>query len=341
MGRVFAPLSDCPDNFLRHDQSLAKTQLSTQTSPFRTVMSLMSWWHTPAKMLLLASLLVPLHAREKNALEYGAGLVVNVPMPESDVAKAVEEVSQNGIIRGTKEYSRDEYVQGATPATSSRLFPAWTEGGKVFYKVRTHCLDPLNFKNGGDMGTLAVRYIVQRQDDKNTVLRIDAIFVEDFRRASHASNGSVEGSEYKDIHDHLEAMQAMRQQTTEDEKEKQEQAIRKQRLSAPSETTPANGESSTKALETSVQNSTPVDDAQPASESLEEHVKKLRRQVERLVRAPGAPLKSAPFHTASTLQSLPQGTEVMIVISTPYWFGVETHDGKHGWIPRDQLELLP
>lgn len=67
----------------------------------------------------------------------------------------------------------------------------------------------------------------------------------------------------------------------------------------------------------------------------------LRRQVQRLVKAPGAPLKSAPFHTATTLHSLPAGTEVLIVITTPYWFGVETHEGQHGWILRDELELVP
>ena len=72
--------------------------------------------------------------------------------------------------------------------------------------------------------------------------------------------------------------------------------------------------------------------------SLEEQVKDLRKQVERLVKAPGAPLKSAPFHTASTLQSLTTGTEVLILISTPYWYGIETHEGQHGWIMRDHLE---
>jgi hypothetical protein len=81
--------------------------------------------------------------------------------------------------------------------------------------------------------------------------------------------------------------------------------------------------------------------ASAPAQTLEQRVQDLRRQVERLVKAPGAPLKSAPFHTASTLKSLSTGTEVLIVISTPYWFGVETHDGQHGWIPRDQLELLP
>ena len=75
-------------------------------------------------------------------------------------------------------------------------------------------------------------------------------------------------------------------------------------------------------------------------QTLEQHVRDLSRQVQRLVKAPGAPLQSAPFHTATTLQSLPAGTEVLIVISTPYWFGVETHEGQHGWILRDELEQV-
>jgi hypothetical protein len=283
-----------------------------------------------------------LNAREKDAVQYGAGLIVNVPMPEAEVTQAVEEVTQSGIIRGTKEYNKDEYIAGAAPATSSRLFPAWTDGGKVFYKVRTHALDPRNFKNGGDVGTLAVRYVVQGQGDKNTVLRIDAVFVEDFRHTAHASNGSVESSEYKDIHDHLEAMELMKQQTTEAEKERQDQLARKQQLSATIEAPIGAGrDSSSKRAEDHAERSVQSDTGESSAQSLEQHVKDLRRQVERLVKAPGAPLKSAPFHTASTLQSLASGTEVMIVISTPYWYGVETHDGQHGWIPRDQLEQLP
>lgn len=83
------------------------------------------------------------------------------------------------------------------------------------------------------------------------------------------------------------------------------------------------------------------DAAANPDETPEQHLTSLRRQVERLVKKPGAPLKSAPFHTASTLKSLDPGTEVLIVVVTPYWLGVETHDGQHGWIPRDELELLP
>jgi SH3-like domain-containing protein len=63
--------------------------------------------------------------------------------------------------------------------------------------------------------------------------------------------------------------------------------------------------------------------------------------VERVVKAPGTQLKSAPFQSATSLQSLPAGAHVAILISTAYWYGVETEDGQHGWIHRSQLEQLP
>jgi hypothetical protein len=282
------------------------------------------------------------NAREKDGAQYGEGLIVNVPFPESEVIQAVEDVAQNGIIRGSKEYNKDEYITGAKAVTASRAFPAWTDGGKVFYKVRTNALDPRNFRNGGDLGTLTVRYVVQPQGDGNTVLRIDAVFVELFRKTVHASNGTVESSEYKDIHDHIEAMELMKKQTAEAEKEKAQQFAKSQRgAAAGAAIAVATPQPSTGILE-------PLADAVPrpeasksSAQTLEQHVQQLRRQVERVVKAPGAPLKSAPFHTASTLVSLKQGTEILIVISTPYWYGVETHDGQHGWISRDQLEQVP
>jgi hypothetical protein len=283
---------------------------------------------------------LPLSAREKDATQYGAGLIVNVPFPESEVAQVVQEVIQNGIIRGTKEYNKDEYISGAEPATSTRVFAEWTEGGKVFYKVRLKAIDPRNFKDGSDVGTLAVRYVVQPQGDKNTVLRIDARFVEDFRHVGHPSNGSVEGAEYKSIHDQLESLALIQAQTAEAEKEKQEHFAQMQRpASSGPASAPASQSSSTSSP--TPDPATLQADAQSSSQTLEQHVQDLRRQVQRLVKAPGAPLQSAPFHTATTLQSLPAGTEVLIVISTPYWFGVETHEGQHGWILRDELEQIP
>ncbi len=86
------------------------------------------------------------------------------------------------------------------------------------------------------MGTLAVRYVVQAQGDKNSVLRIDAIFVEDFRHTSHLSNGSVESAEYKDIHDRLDAITVMKTETAEAERQRDEKLTRQ---FAPAETTRA------------------------------------------------------------------------------------------------------
>jgi len=300
-----------------------------------------------AAFLLLTAAALPSHGREKDVLEYGAGLIVNVPLPEPEVAQVVEDVAQNTFIRGTKEYNKDEYVAGAVAVASTPVFPAWTEGGKVFYKVRKQALDPRNFKNSGDVGTLAVRYVVQPQGDKNTVLRIDALFVEDFRHSVHQSNGSVESSEYKDIQDRLQAVELMKKENAEAEQARQERLAKRNfgmgttddtvLLSTPPLTAaPTSAPSPTSA--------TPQPSAtyeQQPDESLEQHVAELRRQVERLVKKPGAPLKSAPFHTASTMKSLEPGVEVLILISTPYWYGVETHDGQHGWVRRDQLEQVP
>jgi hypothetical protein len=291
--------------------------------------------------LLLAVAAIPSHGREKDVLEYGAGLIVNIPLPEPEVAEVVGDVAQNTIIRGTKEYNKDEYITGAVAATSTSVFPAWTEGGKVFYKVRRQALDPRNFKDSGDLGTLAVRYVVQVQGYRETVLRIDALFVEDFRHTVHLSNGSVESSEYRDIRERLDGIELIKKETAEALQEKQER-LAKENFGLGSDTvllsTPP-AETSTENRDAERTNGQAAPD--PPPQSLEQRVAQLRHQVERLVKKPGAPLKSAPFHTASTLKSLDPGVEVLILISTPYWYGVETHDGQHGWIPKDQLEQVP
>ena len=294
-------------------------------------------WKT-AVILIFSVAAFALPGRDKDAIQYGMGLIVNLPFPESEVTQVVQDVVQNGIIRGTKEYNKDEYITGANPASSTKVFPEWTEGGKVFYKVRVKAIDPRNFKDSGDVGTLVVRYVVQSQGDKNTVLHIDARFVEDFRRTMHASNGSVESAEYKNIHDHLEAIESMKAQTVEAQKDKQEQLAQKQAPALAAEPVAIPQSSPLNAA-----NTDPSPSGGPPSppQTLEQHVQDLRRQVQRVVKSPGAALKSAPFHTATTLQSLPAGIEVLIVISTTYWLGVETHQGQHGWILRDELELVP
>jgi hypothetical protein len=81
--------------------------------------------------------------------------------------------------------------------------------------------------------------------------------------------------------------------------------------------------------------------AQSSAEDLEHQIKALRHELERRVKAPGIELKAAPFHSAASIATLPAYTEVVIMIVTPHWYGVELHDGQHGWIHVDNLEALP
>lgn len=326
------------------------------------VCSVRKTWQRPAGLIsALASIVIPVFlvgvpaavSREKDAMQHGAGIIINVPFPEDQVAQVVQDVVQNGIIRGTKEYNKDPYVSGATSVSSTRLFRKWEAGGEVFYKQRLHAVDPRNFKDSSDVGTLIVRYILQPQGSKNTVLRINALFVEDFRHTVHQSNGSVEEAEYADIHERLDKLSAMNAETAELERQKKADATgfsSSQSVITATTPTPSATNPTQPAATTPPSTATPVQEVSMAEakaaaiavpQSLDERVKQLRHDVERVVKAPGAALKSAPFHSAVTLQPLPTGAEVLVVITTTYWLGVETHDGQHGWVMRDDLEQLP
>ena len=234
--------------------------------------------------------------------------------------------------------------------------------GRVIYKVRTEALDPRNFKDSSDVGTLVVRYVVMPQGEKNTVLRIDALFGE--ISAGWCTNPTDRWrlrNTKKDIREHLDSIEVMKAQNVEAQRERQELLAKKQNLAAGNNLAPmAEGsvQSAPQAVESSSNNvesgsdnavqapppvasETTTAPLAPVGQTLEQRIKDVKKQVERLVKQPGAPLKSAPFHTAGTLQLLTPGTEVLILISTPYWYGVETHEGQHGWMERDQLELLP
>jgi hypothetical protein len=52
-------------------------------------------------------------------------------------------------------------------------------------------------------------------------------------------------------------------------------------------------------------------------------------------------LKAAPFQSSAKVAALPAYTEVVIVIITPHWYGVQTPEGQRGWIAIEQLESLP
>jgi hypothetical protein len=278
--------------------------------------------------LLLVSAVHPLHGREHKRKikteDYGLGFSTEIVSPESEVLLAVEAIVNDGIIQGSKEYNKDKYIENASSASSSPLFPEWKEPGKVYYKVRTSVLAPLNFRDSKDEGTLAVRYVVQSKDASKTILRIDAVFVEDFHRTVHTSDGSVENAECQDIRDHIEAVETEKKQKDDREKQRQEK-LAKQEFERKQQ---ADEVAALAASQTSAQ-------------TLDQHLDDLRRKAERVVKAPGGQLKSAPFHSATNVKSLEAGAEVVILVVTPYWYGVETTDGQHGWIHRGQLEPLP
>src|SRR5215469_7121235 len=124
---------------------------------------------------------------------------IDVDKSYDEVVKVVEDVARGSIIRGTFEYAGDEQLEGAQFAENSHFFAPWSGGGKVFFKVRDKTLAPKHFINSNDVGTVAVRYVVQQNGPNSTRLTIDAVFVENGGHHSHPSDGYVETCEFAEI----------------------------------------------------------------------------------------------------------------------------------------------
>lgn len=252
-------------------------------------------------------------------------LMMRVEAPAADVMAAVQEVTEDQIIHGTYSYEKERILYGAHSAGAARVFGSWQGQGTVFYKVADKIVSPRYFKDTGDIGTISIRYVVQPADANAAIVRIDAIFV-DARNVHHASLGNVEAAEFAAIQDRLRNLQAHRQQLQENSK-----PVAKAAPTAPQP--PA----------TSAALGANVSDEPPPTTvaEMQKHVDALRHEVELRVKDEGAQLKSAPFHSAATLESVPGQSEVLIVIVSPYWYGVETEGGHRGWIHHSQLEPLP
>jgi hypothetical protein len=245
-----------------------------------------------------------------------SGYVGTVEAPEEEVLRAVKLVVNDPVVYGTYSYEKEKQLKGAKPAAGSNAFSDVPDDGKVFFKVAEDVLAPRHFKETADLGTISVRYVVQSTGSNTTAIRIDAVYVEKNRRRQHQSDGTVEQSEFKAIQDLVEKAQANREEST---REREEQA----------------------AIQTS-----PVDTIQPnvsstSSSDLGKHVNDLKHKVELRTVAGGAALKSAPFRTAATLRPLPSETELLVMVITKYWYGVETPDGQKGWVHHSQVEPLP
>jgi hypothetical protein len=253
-----------------------------------------------------------------------AGLVMEFQASYDDALEALQEIVQDKTIHGTYMFDRDTTLTGAVTAESTPLFEHWEGGGKVFYKIRMEVIAPRHFRDSADLGTVAVRYVLTNAGPERTRLRIDAIFMERARRVAHPSDGTVESSEFKLIKERLDAMQFAEQEAAEAQRRRESQDLAKQVL-----------------LRQREEESTLLAAADTSVKDLEQRVNELRHQLVRRVKAPGARLKAAPFQSAASMADLAAYSDVVIVIVTPHWYGIETSNGQRGWVSVDQLESLP
>lgn len=261
-------------------------------------------------------------ARDKNS-DIPEGFEIYLKAPEATVIKAVQLVIENDTIQGTWVYDKDKTVTGAVPETSSAYYGEYKGEGHVYYKVLHDALAPRHFKDAADVGTLTVRYVVQGVQPNKTRLQIDAAFVEDGNKKVHASDTTVETSEFADIQSHILEIQKMEQQTA-------ELTQRRKMLVESREATKERNDELAR-----------LNESETSLASLQQKVNELHHKIEVQVKSDPIELKAAPFSKAAKLSSLPGHSDLLVEIITDYWYGVETVEGHRGWVRQDQVEPLP
>ena len=252
------------------------------------------------------------------------GLVREFQGSIDEVRQAVLSVQHDHIVHGTKVFDREPILTGAEAVDSCPLFEPWRGPGEAYYKVRRDAIAPRHFLETGDIGTIAVRYIVTPVTADRARVKVDAVYVETAHKTVHPSDGSVEKEEINEIKDALETMQQAAADAADARRRAQSAELVRQSY-----------------LRQREDESTRLSSLQQNAKDLESEINSLRHEIERRVKAPGADLKGAPFRSAATLKPLSAFTEVVILIVTPHWVGVETPEGQRGWLAVEQLEPLP
>ena len=280
----------------------------------------------PAALALISSLailLLPMAGAPREALST-PGIIREFPVSLNEIRQAVLAVVSDKIVHGTLVFDKEPILTGADAVDSTPLFEPWQGPGEVYFKIRKNAIAPRHFLESGDQGTIAVRYVIIPVDATRTRVKIDALYQESGHRVVHASDGTVEKSEMKEIKDQLEALQEAAAQAADARRRETSAEFVRQSIVRQRED------------ETSRFNN-----AQSAQKELEQQVNALHHELERRVKAPGADLKAAPFQSAASLKTLSAFTDVVILIVTPRWLGVETPEGQRGWLPQERLEQLP
>src|SRR5260221_4086858 len=252
------------------------------------------------------------------------GIVREFPASLVEIRQAVVAVVNDKIVHGTLVFDKEPILTGAEVVDSSPLYDRWDGPGEVYFKIRKNAIAPRHFLESGDQGTIAVRFVLIPVDANRTRVKIDAIYQETAHRIFHASDGTVEKSEMKEIKDQLETLQEAAAQAADARRRQTSADLVRQSLIRQRE-----------------DETTRISNAQSAQKDLEQKVSALHHELERRVKSPGADLKAAPFQSAATLKNLSAFTDVVILIVTPHWLGVETPDGQRGWLPQELLEQLP
>lgn len=264
---------------------------------------------------------------------------IDVDKPFGQVLRAVEDVARSSTIKGTFEYSGDQQLEGAQFDENSRLFPTWSGNGRVFFKVRNKTLAPKHFINSNDVGTVAIRYIVQDNGNNSTRLVIDAVFVENAGHHGHASDGYVETCEFAEIgkrlnqFDQPEALRASGNEFSPN-RESSSQADKATEIATDSSAT------SDIRRAISDQKFQLAADAAKLKE-LEAQAQKIRAAEFVRVRAERVELRVSPYSHARVVEALKQGQEVTVLAKSAYWCRVLSDDGQEGWAPYSALEIQP
>lgn len=241
-----------------------------------------------------------------------------------EVRQAVQFVVHDQVIHGTLIFDKEPILNGAEAVGSTPLFEPWQGPGDVYFKIRKNAIAPRHFLDSGDQGTIAVRFVLIPIDANRTRVKIDAIYQETAHRVFHPSDGTVEKSEMKEIKDQLETLQEAAALAADARRRETSAELVRQSLIRQRE-----------------DETTRISNAQSSEKDLEQQVNALHHELERRVKSPGADLKAAPFQSAATLRTLSAFSDVVVLIVTPHWLGVETPEGQRGWLPQELLEQLP
>jgi hypothetical protein len=304
-------------------------------------------WMVLSLLFLLSCVPVSWGARDTGAASFS----IDLDKPFAEVEAVVSDVAHTASIKGTFEYRGEDELTGALFAETSRVFPPWTGPGKVFYKVRTKALSPTHFLNSNDVGTVAVRYVVQERGPNSTRLFIDAVFVENARHHDHPSDGYVETCEFGEIGKRLK---------------ERDELIAEGQPGAPSQDSSSRAEprkppvppapvAKAEAPRVEVVDPAKTADLQRAINDQKsllaadyEGLTKLQAQAGQIrsaefvrVKADRAELKALPYAHARVVEALKKGQEVTVLAKSTYWYQVRAEDGEEGWISHSFLEVHP